>query len=139
VPLGGRLFEEKGKVTSISIESVHPVEGTKVKVDFVSEIKGTGNFPSGQNMGLGIMNQYPHGVWDSSYHGVITTREGEQFMWWGHEKSRVGESGQVRGLVLITGFTHSQKLSWLNKLIMAAEIEFNPQVQEFAGTGYEWK
>ena len=38
--LGEKLFEEMGKVTSATIESVHPVEGVKMQVSFASDIKG---------------------------------------------------------------------------------------------------
>jgi hypothetical protein len=137
--LGEKLFEEKGKVTDMNIESVHPVEGTKVNANFVSDIKGMGKFPSGKNMGSGVINQYPHGIWDASYRGVVTTQDGEQFFWWGHAKSRAGEGWNVRGIVLVTGFTNSQKLAWMNRLILAIETELNQTAQEFAATGFEWK
>ncbi|MEO9321818.1 MAG: hypothetical protein ABI361_14220 [Nitrososphaera sp.] len=137
---GEKLFEETGKVTNMSVESVHPVEGTKMKVNFVSEIRGFGNFPSGRNIGSGTINQYPHGVWDASYQGVIITQGGDHYMWWAHEKSRTSEDGsKVRGLVTITGYTQSQKLASLNKLIIVAEVEFNPAALEFSAIGYEWK
>jgi hypothetical protein len=38
----------------------------------------------------------------------------DQFMWWAHEKSKVVESGKIKGLNIMTGFTNSQKLSWMN-------------------------
>jgi len=45
---------------------------------------------------------------------TIAEEEGEQFMWWAHEKSKVAEGGKIRGTVLVSGFTNSQKLSWMN-------------------------
>jgi hypothetical protein len=52
-----------------------------MKVSFTSEIKGFGKFPSGRNIGSGVIIQYPHGAVDASYHGTImTAEEGEQFM-----------------------------------------------------------
>lgn len=136
---GEKVFEEKGKITNLNVESVHPVEGMKMKVNFVSEIKGTAKFPSGRNIGSGTINQYPHGVSDASYQGVVITQDGEEYMWWAHEKSKVVDGGMVRGLVLITGYTHSQKLAALNKLIVAAEVDFDQTALEFAATGFEWK
>ncbi len=94
--LGEKLFEETGKVTSVSVESVHPVEGVKMQVSFVSEIKGA-KFPSGKNMGSGRVTQYPHGIVDAEYRGVVTTAENDQYFWWAHEKSRVGQDGKIRG------------------------------------------
>ena len=67
-----------------------------------------------------------------------TTEGGDQFMWWAHEKSKVGEDGKVRGLIMVTGFTNSQKLSWMNNLILALESETDFKSQKFKNTGYEW-
>ena len=136
--LGEKIFEETGKVTSVSVKSVHPIEGVKMEVSFASEIKGIGNFPSGKNMGSGIMTQYPHGIVDASYQGVVTTSVGEQYFWWAHEKSKVTERGKVKGLVTVTGFTNSQKLSWMNSIIVVIDSEFDPVSQGFRGTAYQW-
>lgn len=136
--LGNKIFEETGKVTSATVKSVHPVEGVKVEVSFASDIKGIGNFPSGKNMGSGTMTQYPHGVVDASYQGVVMTAEGEQYFWWAHEKSRVREGGKVKGLVTVTGFTNSHNLSWMNNLIVVIDSEYDPASQQFRGTAYQW-
>jgi hypothetical protein len=136
--LGEKLFEEAGKVTSISVESVHPVEGVKMKVSFMSEIKGA-KFPNGRNMGSGKVRQYPHGIVDAEYQGVVTTDAGDQFYWWAHEKSKVGEDGKTRGLVTVTGFTNADRIKWANHTIIAIESVMDPEKQEFNGTGYEWK
>lgn len=137
--LGEKLFEETGKVTAFRVTKVHPVEGTTMEVSFVSDIKGIGRFPSGKNTGSGTMTQYPHRTVDASYHGFVTTAEGDQFLWWAHEKSRVSEGGRVKGLVMVSGYTNSQKLSWMNNLIMALESDFDPRAQQFKTIAYEWK
>jgi hypothetical protein len=140
VALGEKLFEESGNVAGFKVTRVHPVEGTTMEVSFTSEIKGSGRFPSGRNIGSGTMTQYPHGAVDASYQGTImTAEEGEQFMWWAHEKSNVIEGGKIKGLVMVSGFTNSQKLSWMNNLIMALEAEFDPGALHFRATAYEWK
>ena len=106
--LGEKLFEESGKVLGFKVTRVHPVEGTTMEVSFTSEIKGFGKFPSGRNVGSGIMTQYPHGVVDASYQGTIMTAEGgEQFIWWAHEKSKLADGGKIRGMVMVSGFTNS--------------------------------
>jgi hypothetical protein len=138
--LGEKLFEESGNVTGFKVTRVHPVEGVTLEVSFTSEIKGVGRFPSGKNMGSGTMTQYPHGMVDASYQGsFVTTEGGDQFVWWAHEKSKVVEGGKVRGLTMVTGFTHSQKLSWMNNLIFALETEFDHNSQKTKSTAYEWK
>ena len=142
--LGEKLFEESGNITGFKVTKVHPVEGVTIEASFTSEIKGIGRFPSGKNLGSGTMTQYPHGIVDGSWQGsVMTTAEGDgsgdQFMWWAHEKGKVGEDGKVKGLTMVTGFTNSQKLSWMNNLIMALESEFDPESKMFKITAYEWK
>jgi hypothetical protein len=64
--LGEKLFEESGNITGLKITRVHPVEGVTTELSFSSEIKGEGRFPSGQNLGSGIMTKYPHGIIDAS-------------------------------------------------------------------------
>ena len=142
--LGEKLFEESGNVTGFKVTKVHPVEGVTMEVSFVSEIRGIGRFPSGKNLGSGTMTHYPHGIVDQSNQGsmMITTSEGgsaDQFLWWAHGKGKVVEGGKVKGLSIVTGFTNSQKLSWMNNLILALESEFDPGSQELKTTGYEWK
>jgi hypothetical protein len=139
--LGEKLFEESGNVTGFKVTKVHPVEGVTMEVSFTSEISGIGRFPSGKNIGSGTMTQYPHGIVDQSNQGSImtTAEDGAQFVWWAHGKGKVVEGGKVKGLIIVTGFTNSQKLSWMNNLIMALESEFDPESKMFKITGYEWK
>src|ERR671919_3061580 len=138
--LGEKLFEESGNVTGFKITKVHPIEGVTMEVSFTSEVRGIGRFPSGKNMGSGTMTQYPHGIVDASWQGSFTTTEdGDQFIWWAHEKSKVVEGGKIKGLTMVTGFTNSQKLSWMNNLIYALESETDLESQKFKTTGYEWK
>jgi hypothetical protein len=137
--LGEKLFEESGKVVGFKVTKVHPVEGMTMEVSFTSEIKGFGKFPSGRNVGSGTITHYPHGVEDASYRGTfMTAEEGEQFMWWVHNKGKVAEGGKIKGIVIMSGFTNSQKLSWMNSLLTAGESEFDPAAQQFRVTGYEW-
>jgi len=39
----------------------------------------------------------------------------------------------------MTGFTNSQKLSWMNNLIIVLEIDGSVSSMKFKATGYEWK
>jgi hypothetical protein len=138
--LGQKLFEESGGITGFKITRVHPIEGTTMEVSFTSEVRGIDRFPSGKNLGSGTMTQYPHGIADASYLGTLTTAEGgDQFMWWGHEKSKMMEGGKIKGSVLVTGFSNSQKLSWMNNLIIVLESEYDAASQKFKTIAYEWK
>lgn len=138
--LGEKFFEESGEITGLKITRVHPIEGVTTEVSFTSEIRGEGRFPSGQSLGSGIMTKYPHGIIDGTWHGsLMTADDGDQFMWWSHEKSKVVEGGNIKGLNIMTGFTNSQKLSWMNNIILALEISGSVFSQKFKATGYEWK
>ena len=109
-------------------------------MSFTSEIRGIGRFPNGKNIGSDTVTQYPHGIVDQSNQGSIMIAEGgDQFVWWVHGKGKVVEGGKVKGLIIVTGFTNSQKLSWMNNLIMALESEFDPESKKFKVTAYEWK
>jgi hypothetical protein len=113
-----------------------------MEVSFTSEITGTGRFPSGKNLGSGTVTQYPHGIVDGSYQGSLMTAEGsssDHFVWWAHEKTKVVEGRKFKGLTMMTGFTNSQKLSWMNNLIIALDLETDPESQKFKATAYEWK
>ena len=138
--LGEKLFEENGNITGLKITRVHPVEGVTTELSFSSEIKGEGRFPRGQNLGSGTLTKYSHGIIDATWHGALmTTENGDQFMWWAHEKSKVVEGGKIKGLNIMTGFTNSQKLYWMKNLIIALEVSGSAFSQEFKATGYEWK
>jgi hypothetical protein len=139
VVLGEKLFEETGNITGVKVIRVHPIEGVTTEASFTSEIRGEGRFPNGKNLGSGTMTKYTHGIIDATWQGSLTTEDGDQFLWWGHEKGKVVEGGKITGLNLVTGFTNSQKLSWVNSMIMAIEIAGSVFSQEFKATAYEWK
>jgi hypothetical protein len=141
--LGEKLFEETGQPTGVRITKVHPVEGTTMEVSFTTDLKGIGKFPNGRNIGSGVVTQYPHGVVDGSYQGVLNTTEGEQIFWWAHEKGKVvndGNGNKIKSLIIVSVFTNSQKLSsWINKLIIALEAERDLATHHSKTVAYEWK
>lgn len=59
-------------------------------------------------------------------------------MWWAHEKSKIVEGGKIKGLTIVTGFTNSEKMSWMNNLIFALDIDGSTLSNEFKATAYEW-
>lgn len=137
--LGEKIIEGTGNTAGFKITKVHPVEGTTMELSFVEDLKGIGKFPSGKSTGSGTMTRYPHGVIDASFNGFVTFPDGDTFVWWAHEKGKIVEGGKTRGLVMISGYTNSQKYSWLNNLIMVLESEFDPATGQIKSTGYEWK
>jgi hypothetical protein len=138
--LGEKLFEESGKIVSFKVTKVHPVEGTTMEVSYTSELKGFGKFPSGRDVGSGILTQYPHGVADSRHLGTLMTGEGEgeQYMYWSHQKSKLTDDRKWKGVIIGSGFTNSQKFSWMNSLLMIGEGESDPATQQFRIVWYEW-
>ena len=136
--IGQKLFEEIGKITDFKVVKVHPLEGVKTEVSFTSDIKGIGRYPSGKNLASGTITKYSHGIIDGTWQGALTNEQGEQFLWWAHEKSKVLQNGKIRGLNLATGFTNSQKLSWMNSLIIVIELSGSIFSDEFSAIGYEW-
>jgi hypothetical protein len=85
-----------------------------------------------------IITKYLHGIIDATWQGsVMTAEDGDQFMWWAHEKSKIVEGGKIKGLIIITGFTNLQKLSWMNNLILVLEVDGSIFSKEFKATGYE--
>jgi hypothetical protein len=133
-----KLFEESGKIEGFKVTKVHPVEGVTTEVSFASDIRGIGKFPSGKNLGSGVMTRYPHGIIDATWQGTLTTQNGEQFMWWSHEKSKVLQDGKIKALNIATGFTNSPNLAWMNSLIIVVELAMSISSEEFSGTAYEW-
>jgi hypothetical protein len=133
-----KLFEESGKIEGFKVTKVHPVEGVTTEVSFASDIRGIGKFPSGKNLGSGVMTRYPQGIIDATWQGTLTTQNGEQFMWWSHEKSKVLQDGKIKALNIATGFTNSPNLSWMNSLIIVVELAMSISSEEFSGTAYEW-
>lgn len=136
--LGQKLFEEVGKISGFKVAKVHPLEGVTTEINFTSDIKGVGRYPGGKNLASGTITKYTHGIIDGSWQGTLTTELGEQFMWWAHEKSKVLEGGKIKGLNVATGFTNSQKLSWMNSLIIVIELSGSVISDEFSAIGYEW-
>lgn len=136
--LGQKLFEEVGKISAFKVAKVHPLEGVTTELSFASDITGIGKYPSGKNLASGIITKYPHGIIDGSWQGTLTSELGDQFMWWAHEKSKVLEGGEIKGLNVATGFTNSQKLSWMNNLIIVIELSGSVNSDDFSAIGYEY-
>jgi hypothetical protein len=135
---GEKLFEEVGKITNFKVVKVHPLEGITTEISFASDVRGIGRFPSGKSLASGTMTRYPHGIIDATWQGTLTTENDEQFVWWSHEKGKVLQDGKINGLNIVTGFTNSQNLSWMNTLIIVVELAASVNSDEFCAVAYEW-
>ena len=135
--LGKKLWEEKGKVTGMSVKSIDS-EGVHIEETFASEFKGIGRFPSGRNMGTINVVTRPDGFSSGTGQGMCTTQDGDMFVWKCYALSKT-EAGKDKGPAIIQFMTTSQKLSWMSSLIAVYEGISDLKTREFSGTGYEWK
>ena len=135
MPMGDKLFDQKGKMMSTFVESID-ANGVTMKQSFSSEVTGAGKFPSGMNMGSGTiwigMDEKAHGKWN----GMIMTKDNEMIVWKGSGHSKRNQ-GNVRGIMTITFMTKSEKYAWMNSIIAVEEI--SGTMMDFQGTAFEWK
>jgi len=135
--LGKKLWEEKGKVTGMSVKSIDS-EGVHIEETFASEFKGIGRFPSGRNMGTINVVTRPDGFSSGTGQGICTTQNGDMFVWKCYALSKT-EAGKDKGPAIIQFMTTSQKLSWMNSLLVVYDSIGDMKTMEFSATGYEWK
>jgi hypothetical protein len=133
--MGDKLFEEKGKITMTFVESID-ANGIVMKQSFNSEVMGVGEFPSGMNIGSGTirigMDEKAHGKW----HGMMMTEDKETVVWKGSGHSKRHE-GDVKGIMVVTFMTKSEKYAWMNSIIAVVDIQGN--MMDFTSSAYEWK
>ena len=135
--LGKKLWEEKGKITGMSVKSIDS-EGAHIEETLASEFKGLGRFPSGRNMGTINIVARPDGFHSGTGQGICTTQNGDMFVWKCYALSKT-EAGKDKGPAIIQLMTTSQKLSWMNSLIVFYEYIGDMKTLEYSATAYEWK
>lgn len=132
---GEKLFEEKGKVITALIAHIG-VEGVVMKQTFTSEVKGHGKWPNGVNMGSGMVKILPNGMARGKWHGIINMADGEMATWKGSGRSK-RTANSIKGVMLISFMTMSEKYKWMNEVIAIAEVSGDSMT--FTDVGYEWK
>jgi hypothetical protein len=45
----------------------------------------------------------------------------------------------TKGIIIVTEYANSQKLSWMNNLIAVIDMKTDLTNRLFEGTGYEWQ
>ena len=133
--MGDKLYDEKGKMVMTYIEEID-AEGVVLKQTFNSEVIGSGKFPSGMNLGSGVIRIKAEGKAHGKWRGILTTKDGEMVTWKGSGHS-MRASNTVRGIMVITFMTMSEKLKWMNSIIVVDEITGN--LMDFTGLAHEWK
>jgi hypothetical protein len=133
--MGDKLFEEKGKMTTTFVDSID-ANGRVMRQSFNSDIMGIGKFPSGTNMGSGTiridMDSKGHGKW----HGMMMTNDNEMIVWKGSGHS-LRHKGDIKGIMVVTFMTKSEKYAWMNSIIVVKDIEAT--LMDFNINAYEWK
>ena len=133
--LGEKLFEEKGKTTMTFVKEVND-EGIIVKQSFTSEVKGFGRFPSGKNMGSGGFMMRSDGKAKGRWRGMFMTDDNQMIVWKGSGNSR-RTADSVKGIMVMTFMTKSEKYAWLNTAIVVADLQGD--MMSFSDVGYEWQ
>lgn len=133
--MGEKLFEEKGKITMTFVDSIDAT-GIVMKQSFSSEVTGFGRCPSGMNMGSGTVCMHQDGKAHGKWVGMMMTEDNEMITWKasGHSK-RSGEG--LKGIMVITFMTKSEKYEWINSIIAVADLEST--MIEFSDVAYEWE
>jgi hypothetical protein len=134
--LGEKLWEEKGKVTGMSVKSIGP-EGMRIEESFVSEIKGLGRFPNCRNFGTFNNVMTIAGLSSGTGQGMCTAENGDNVAWKAYTIGK-SDAAKSKGVLIIQFMAASSKLSWLNNLIVVYDIVMDMTTLEFTGTGYEW-
>jgi hypothetical protein len=78
--LGGKMWEEKGKVIGMSVKSIGP-EGVHMEETFATEVKGLGRAPSGRNIGTMDLIEVPGGFFSGTGQGYLVTQDGDSVVW----------------------------------------------------------
>lgn len=133
--MGEKLFEEKGKVTMTFVDAVDAT-GMTMKQSFSSEITGFGRCPSGMNMGSGTIMMHQNGKAYGKWFGMMMTEDKEMIVWKGSGHSKKEGEG-IKGIMVITFMTESEKYDWMNSIIAVADLEGN--MMEFSDVAYEWE
>jgi hypothetical protein len=70
--LGEKLFEEIGNIIELKIARVRPIEGVTTEISFTSKIRGEARYPSGENLGSGVI--------DATWQGTLIVEANDQFI-----------------------------------------------------------
>jgi hypothetical protein len=134
---GEKLWEEKGKIMGFSIKSAGP-EGQRMEQSFTSVCKGFGRFPNGTNVGTMDVVMAPDEGYSGSGQGIATSQDGDVLTWKIYFFGKM-EAQKGRSFGIISFWTASQKLAWINKTVVAMEGTVDAKTMELSTIGYEWK
>jgi hypothetical protein len=137
MPIGEKIWEEKGKVIGFSVKSVGP-EGIRFEQTVVTEIKGFGRFPNATNMGTLDILAGPDGGVSGTGQGMCTTVDGDIATWKVYSLGKT-EGAKGRNMAIVMFESASGKISWIKGFIAWMDGVSDSKTMEFSDTGYEWK
>lgn len=138
LPIGEKLWEDTGKVMRRSIKATHNDTAT-IELDTEGEFKGFGRARGIDRhyIATGIVLRGPGNVRGASFQEMFTTA-GETIIINGNQLTKL-DGGKSKGFSLLTFTTTSEKISWVNDLILVREGYNDPVSDQFSGSIYEWK
>lgn len=136
--MGEKIWEGNGKGTGITVKSTG-AEGASIELNFVAELRGVGRLQGTDFRDIGTLvgQVRPNGIFTGSGQGLFVTKDGGTVFYKLCGMYRV-EKGVQKGPNLLTFTTSSQKLSWMNGLVILSEIRLDSRTQEYTSEGREW-
>jgi len=132
MPLGKKLWEQRGKATGMSAKSKAITE-----VTIAAETKGFGQFPNGRNTGTMTYMEEPI-ITRITGRGTLATEDGESLPWnYSGVSKEVGGRSKTRGVLDFD--SRSEKYAWTNNLLCSVESTSTEDGSGFMDTGYEWE
>jgi len=134
--IGEKIWEGKGKVTGTTVKSVGS-DGASMEFNAMAMLKGVGRHQGIEFRDVGTVTGTvrPGGILMGSGQGILATQEGDTIAYKGLGVGRF-EKGVMSAFIAFG--TSSQKLSWMNSLIVLSELKLDATSQEFTSEAHEW-
>lgn len=140
--LGEKLWEGKGKSAGASALKSVALERIISEYSWTAQVKGFGKAKGidGSINVTAIGNMPMKGIASEKDQGIFMTMNGEMSVLKGFSLMKMMEEGNPKAVGLWNFMTMSEKLSWLNNIIVLVTFEaLDPMWNESTITIYEWK
>jgi hypothetical protein len=137
MPLGEKLWEDHGRVTSRAVKRVS-AEEVVMEISTAGDFKGFGRAAGidGKFVATGTVESDAK-VRRTLFHEVFTTSEGENILIRGYQLGKT-EGKRAKSVSTLTFATKSDKLSWVNDLMLVRKSDLEVTQDDFVGEIYEW-
>lgn len=138
--LGDLIWEAKGKMTGIRVLG-SDAQGTKMEQSWAGTGQGKGALAGvdGNETGTAISVWRPDGIVEAEGQLLTMTIQGDAVVV--KAKGLTLPTGPTRlsGRGMVTFWSASPKLSWLNKTVGIYEVEIDQATQEYTTRVWQWK